>query len=222
MFHRNSLFLVILIVILICFVLFAPSYGWQLRGWLNPNNSAQGNAENLVAQNQSLEAALAKLSVVESELPQAPSHSIRAMVYSRYPLNFRNEILVDAGSDEGVAVGKAVMFQGVFIGTVQAVFPESAVVLTIFDVRFKLPVRIGASGADALLQGGTYPQAVSIAEDANVKAGDIVYTAAPGIPYALPIGMIAAASVAPNNLFQQASLNLAYDINDVQTVEIEQ
>jgi len=49
--------------------------------------------------------------VVAAELPTSSPATIRAMVYSRYPMNFRNELLVNAGADEGVATGSAVMFQ---------------------------------------------------------------------------------------------------------------
>ncbi len=45
------------------------------------------------------------------------------MVYSRYPMNFKNELLTSAGSDDGVATGDAVIFQGMLIGQVRTVFP---------------------------------------------------------------------------------------------------
>jgi len=74
---------------------------------------------------------------------------------------------------------------------------------------------------DALLVGGAYPKATSIAKTAAIANGDIVYTAAPGIPYALPVGIVNATDTSADNLFQEASLSFAYDINGVETVLIE-
>jgi len=146
-----------LIVILALLIFFVPSYGWELRAWLSPvlggsggsNVSAsQADDQTLVAENDALQAQLATLQVVASQLPTSSSSEIRAMVYSRYPMNFRNELLVSAGSNDGVTTGAAVVFQGMLLGQVEKVFPDEALVETIFDNGVKMPVRIGASGAN--------------------------------------------------------------------------
>jgi hypothetical protein len=213
----------VIIIILIALIFFAPSYGWAIRQFLSPARSANSGAshaddQNVAAQNDVLKAQLAQLQVVQAQLPTFLPNEIRAMVYSRYPLNFKNELLVSAGATEGVASGTAVVFQGILIGQVKQVFPNSAVVQTIFDNTLKMPVRVGSKGYDGLLQGGSNPMIASITKDAAVQAGDIVYTAAPGIPYGIPIATIAATSTSGDNLFQQGSLKFSYDINDVETV----
>lgn len=180
------------------------------------------SVQTLTSENEVLQAEVAQYQAIASELPQASSGTVRAMVYSRYPLNFRNEILIDAGGNDNVQEGKAVIFQGALIGVVIKVFPDSALVQTLFDTAFKMPVRIGSEGVDGLLAGGAYPKAISISKDATVAVGDVVYAAAPGIPYALPVGKIASIAVSSDNLFQEATLGFAYDINDIETVEVEQ
>jgi rod shape-determining protein MreC len=221
-----------LIVILALLIFFVPSYGWKLRAWLSPalggagvNNSAIGSAsqaddQTLAAENDILKSQLAQLQVVASQLPTSSPSEIRAMVYSRYPLNFKNEILVNAGSESGVVTGAAVIFQGMLIGQVESVFPNEALVQTIFDNNLKMPVRIGVGGADGLLQGGSDPTVGSIATGATVASGDIVYSAAPGIPYAQPIATVVATSTSADSLFQQATLSFPYDINNIETVLI--
>lgn len=218
--RKNSWILILCVVALAVLIFFEPSYGWRLRDMLSPKNTVSSDDPTLAAQNQTLAAQLATLQVVASQIPQNPANEIRAMVYSQYPFGFKNELLVNGGANEGVATGSAVTFQGIFVGSVTAVFPDSAVVQTVFDPSLKTPVRIGSQGVDGLLIGGADPEATSIAKNAPVMSGDIVYTAAPGLPYGLPIGIITATTTSADNLFQQGSLNFAYDINQIQTVLI--
>lgn len=225
--RRSNIWLLAgLIVILLVFVIFEPSYGWKLRQFFTPSNvalqgsDASGSDDNLVAVNESLKAQLAKLQAVAAQLPTSTPNYVRAMVYSRYPLNFKNELIVNVGKSEGIASGSAVVFQGLFIGRVATVWNEYSAVSTVFDDSFKMPVRVGPNGYDGLLTGGSYPLVASIAKGKPVGANDIVYTAAPGIPYALPIGEVMATSTSADNLFEQAALVFPYDINNIQTVLI--
>jgi rod shape-determining protein MreC len=212
----------VLIVVLLALAILEPSYGWRVREWLSPNGTAQTDDATLAAENQALKAEIAKLQVVQSQLPQAPAGYIRAMVYSRYPLNFKNEILLDAGSNQGVVAGKAVMFQGIFIGVVKNVFKDESLAQTVFDSSFRIPVRLGRGGFDGLLEGGSYPRVSSVSKSAPINEHDIVSTAAAGLPYGLPVGTVSATSTSGDNLFQQAVLSFGYDINNIQTVLIAQ
>ena len=220
--RKDGIVLIVLAVILFGLILLEPSYGWTVRRFLTPGAPTGGTETDnptLAAENESLRAEIAKLTA-EGALAPAPAGSVRAMVYSRYPLNFKNELLVDAGTDEGVATGKAVTFQGIMIGSVLKAFPDSALVQTIFDNNFRMPVRIGDGGYDALLAGGSYPEAVSIKKGASVARGDIVYSAAPGFPYGLPLAVVASTSTSPDGLFETATLSFSYDINEIETVTI--
>jgi cell shape-determining protein MreC len=208
--------------ILIGAILFEPSYGWRLRQSLTPSGMAQGDTTTLMSENASLKAQLAVLGAIAAQTPQESQNYIRAMVYSRYPLNFKNEVLVSVGARDGVATGTAVVFEGMFMGRVVQVFPSEALVQTVFDSGFQMPVRVSTSSYDALLRGGSYPQVASISKTAALQAGDVVYTAAPGLPYGLPIGEIVATSTSPDSLFEEATLSFPYDINDVQSVLIAQ
>jgi cell shape-determining protein MreC len=219
--NKYSLVLLIFATAILVMVLFVPSLGWKVRAWLNPRTDTQ-TAAALSAQNEVLQAKLAVLQNVADQLPKESSSQIRAMVLSQYPFGFKNEMLLNAGAKSGVSVGKAVTFQGVYIGSILGVFPDSSVVRTIFDPAFKMPIRIGSHGIDALLVGGSYPKATSIAKGVNVVSGDIIYAAAPGLPYGLPIGKVDATTVSADNLFQEASLSVVYDVNELQTVFIAQ
>lgn len=205
---RGGWFLLLLIVIAIAVVFLAPSYGWKLRAWLGPSATAQPDTPSLAAENEALKARLAVLQDVASQLPQASSSYLRAIVYSRYPFNFKNELLVNAGADQNVAAGKAAVFQGIFIGTVGTVFPDTALIETVFDSNFKMPVRVGQKGYDALFVGGASPLLTSLKKDAPVAAGDIVYTAAAGFPYGLPVAVIRSTSTSPTRCSRMRRLIL--------------
>ena len=206
---------------LLALVLFEPSYGWRVREWLAPYGASRTPDDpGVAAQNELLKAELAQTSSILAQVPQAPKNYLAAMVYSRYPLSFKNELLVNAGAKDGVTEGRPVLFQGILIGSVEKVFDDSALVRTVFDSDFKMPVRIGAKGYDGLFIGGVYPKVASIPKSAAVSQGDIVYAAAAGFPYGAPVAVIDSTSTSADNLFTEAALSFAYDASAIQAVLI--
>ena len=131
-------------------------------------------------------------------------------------------MMVNAGTDQGVMINKPVIFQGILIGKVEKVFSNSALIQTIFDSSFKTPVRVGSGGYDALLMGGAYPKVAMIQKTAGIQPGDIIYSTSEGFPYGLPIAITESTTTSLDNLFQEAPLSVAYDINSIQTVFIAQ
>ncbi len=141
-------------------------------------------------------------------------------VYSRYPFNLKNEILVAAGAGSGIKAGDAAFFQGSILGTVEKVFAGSALIQTIFDARFKAPVRIGAEGVDALLVGGPEPQLTLIPADAKVQANDQVYSSGQDLPYGSELGTIGYLADSPNTLFKEGGLKVFYNPAEMNEVTI--
>lgn len=216
---RNILVSAVLIIVLLLLIFFKPSLGWKLRSLLAPAQFLY-DEKSLVQENQTLKAELAQLKIIKSQLPDKPPSYLRAAIYSRYPMNFKNEFLVNAGLRDGVIAGRAVAFNRILIGKVEKVFEDTALVETIFDGRFQSSARIGERGFSALLQGGSLPKAILIPQKAEVKKGDIIYSVSPDFPYGLAVGEVAAIQVSADKLFLEATINFAYDINMVQTVLI--
>jgi cell shape-determining protein MreC len=217
----ETLALCALIVLVLILIVFTPSYGWKIRQLLTPGPGAPAaNDASLTAENEVLKAEVVKLQGIAAEVSRKPANYLSAIVYSRYPLNFKNELLVDAGTNEGVKVGSAAVFQGIFVGVVEQTFADTALVQTIFDNNLKIPVRIGTHGYDGLLQGGASPTVKSIAQSAAVLKGDIIYTAGPGVPYALPIGEVTATSTSADSLFQEASIAVTYNVDDIENISL--
>ncbi len=220
--RTNTFLLGGLCAVLLLFIVFAPTYGARVRDFFVAGPAAAGvNGQSAAAENEVLKAQLAQLEVIQSELPTSTPHAVRAMVYSQYPFGFKNELMVDAGTNQGVAQGDAVLFQGVLVGQVVRVWSDGAAVQTVFDTSLRMPVRIGTKGYDGLLEGGLYPIVGSIAKSSAINPGDIVYSAVSGLPYGLPIAEVKATSTSADSLFQEASLGFVYDINRIQTVAIQ-
>ena len=145
------------------------------------------------------------------------------MVFSRYPANFRNELLISVGASDGVATDTAVVIEPatssyVLIGRIKNVFDHTSLVQTVFDSGFKMPVRIGPHGYDALFVGGAIPEATSIQKSSRLNVGDVVIAADKGVPYGLPMAEVSGVSISADNLFEQAPLDFGYDIGSVQAV----
>ncbi len=203
-------------------LLLPPSDGGAVRNWLSAAPAASSSVSpDLAAENEALKAQLATLQNVAAELPNASPGYLRAIVYSRYPFNFKNEFTVDAGASEGVATGKAVVFQGILIGIVSQTFPHASLVQTVFDPGLKCRCAWEPHGYDALLVGGASPVVASLIKTAKVGAGGCcLLPPRRDCPTGLPVAVVQDAVTSPDNLFEQASLNFAYDMNGVQTVFI--
>ena len=220
----DRIFFYLLTFVLVLIIFLAPSVGWRIRAFFGARPSGDVNA--LQAENLSLQAELAQYATVARELPQISNTYLPAMVYSRYPTNARNVFLINIGSREGVASGKAVVAAGasssyVLIGRIQDVFEDTALVETIFDPGFRMPVRIGSHGYDALFIGGAYPKATSIAKNVPINVGDVVMSADPSLPYGLPLASVSGVAISSDALFQEATLNFAYDAGTLQAVLVE-
>jgi cell shape-determining protein MreC len=210
---------------------FRPQSGAFLRDILTrsgPENMEDAEAQNAAIQTESLKAALASLEDLRSRLGMLPRIGVLAPVHARYPFNFKHELTVGAGRLRNVAAGDAVLVPAqessaaaVFVGTVVKIFDDQAVVKTIFDPEFRLPVRIGPRGIDALLTGGAEPRLTLIAKSAPVVGGESVYAAGTDAPYGLAIGSLRELAPAKDQLFQEATVSFPYDPGDIRVVAVQ-
>jgi cell shape-determining protein MreC len=146
---------------------------------------------------------------------------IVADVYSRYPLNFKSELLVNAGEEDGVKTGGAAVYEGMLVGKVVFVGRANSVVRTVFDPELSLPVRIGKSRADALLLGGVEPRLTMMAKNADVAPGDLVYSASSDLEYGLLVGSMGMPAISGTNVFSEAPLTLSYNLPDIRYISLE-
>ncbi|OGY97334.1 MAG: hypothetical protein A2128_00540 [Candidatus Liptonbacteria bacterium GWC1_60_9] len=176
--------------------------------------------EALRSENLSLRATLEARQELEALLPDLSKQGTSVGVFSSYPFNLRNVLTLSRGADAGIRSGGAAVFRGALVGRIAEVGPRTSIATTVYDPRFELPVRIGSSGVDALLTGGTSPKITLIAKDAPVAAGDVATSADPSLPLGLAVGEVLEVVSEPSAPFKEAALRFPYRIQALRFVSV--
>lgn len=142
---------------------------------------------------------------------------IEAQIFSTYPFNMKDTIAIDRGSDDGVASAMiATVSDSILFGQVVSVDTHSAIVRTIFDSHWQLPVMIGADHINGLFEGGNDPKVVLV--EKPIKVGDGVFSAAKEFPMGIKIGEIKDVREGAGGIFKEATIRTPYAIGDIATV----
>ena len=109
---------------------------------------------------------------------------------------FVNSVLVNAGSNDGVRKGQAVLAGENLIGRVVEVGSRSARILLVTDLNSRIPVVVESSRARAIMAGenSARPKLTYLSSTAGIAAGDRIVTSAHGsaFPPGIPVGVVAA------------------------------
>lgn len=184
----------------------APARAWRAL------TSDVADREQLTAENRRLredlltsEARLARLAAVGEQ-----NERLRALLQARNRLGlkvqlaelidvdldpFRQRVLIDHGSRDGVSVGQAAMDARGVLGQVVAVEPGRATLLLLTDASAAVPVRVERSGFRTVAYGTGDPGHLRLPHipfSADVKVGDDLTTSGLGgrFPAGLPVGTI--------------------------------
>ncbi|MEY4731745.1 MAG: hypothetical protein RL681_691 [Candidatus Parcubacteria bacterium] len=215
---------------IIALAVFFPQAGWRLQRWFSWDNGEDiAGVERALVENQTLKAELARLAPLSEILPAKHSSTTRiAEVFSRYPFSVRNAMIIGVGENDSIRSGEPVFLATktdsspqVMIGVVTDVRNDTATVQTLFDPKFKTAVRVGSSGADALLIGGPEPTLSLISKAAQVQSGDIVVSASPEFPLGVPLATVGILRPAEDQAFKNATLMFSYDIADIRVVQVD-
>ncbi|MGH6981713.1 MAG: rod shape-determining protein MreC [Stellaceae bacterium] len=137
----------------------------------------------------------AQLRALTHYQPHGADLSIAAQVIANSGGAFARNILVDAGTRDGVARGQAGMTGEGLIGRVSEVGERTARILLLSDLNSRIPVVVGAAGQRAMLAGdnSAEPLLLFLPSGNGVKIGDRVVTGgAQGVfPPDLPVGIVA-------------------------------
>ncbi len=183
----------------------APSSAWRAsRAALTTRAGLQAENTRLEAENLVLGLRLQRFEALEREnqrLREAREGSLRVAQRSlvagilKVDLDpYRQRVLVDKGSRDGVFKGQAVLdAYGVF-GQVTRVGPLSAEIIMISDPEHAIPVQVNRTGVRTVAVGTGRPDALSLPylpRGADVETGDLVVSSGlggvfpPGYPVAL-------------------------------------
>lgn len=232
---RSHFFYIIPCIIVFAVLFIFPAPIIHLQAFLR--SRAAGGADSrtraLEIENQILRGQLTRFESVKDSLPDLGASVISAFAYSRFPFNFKNEITVAAGSDDGVRAGAGVLLarpgdhsqstvasNAILLGIVSSASAHSSVVMTIFDSRWKSEVRVGGSGTQALLAGGLEPKLSFIPKTASVAPGDQIYSTDARFGYGLIVGEVREVFPARDSTFQEATVKFVYDPASVEVVSI--
>jgi len=110
--------------------------------------------------------------------------------------SFVRTSLINAGSNDGVDVGQAVVTAHGMLGRIVEVGTRSARVLLLTDLNSRVPVAVESSRAPAILAGDNTSvlSLMFVADGAEVVVGDRLVTSGEGgmLPPGLPVGVVTA------------------------------
>ena len=129
-------------------------------------------------------------------VPENVVSYVTARVIANSGGGYVRTVMVNAGSEQGVARGQAAIAGEGLIGRLTEVGSRASRVLLITDLNSRIPVVIQRSRANAVLAGDNSdrPRLLYASEPDAIKIGDRVVTSGEGgvFPPGLPVGVVAA------------------------------
>ena len=142
-------------------------------------------------------------------------------VYSSYPFNNNQYIVLAAGSNQGLKVGDVVTYgTNLLVGQLTSVSPNESVAETIFNPNWEMAVRIGTQQVNALFRGGIELKVTLIPKSLPVNNGDLAITASQGFPYGLEVGSVQSVTDDVGTPYKEATLQAPFKLEDLRDVSI--
>jgi rod shape-determining protein MreC len=129
-------------------------------------------------------------------VPETAVSYVTARVIANSGGGYVRTVMVNAGSEDGLARGQAAITGEGLAGRLTEVGSRAARVLLITDLNSRIPVVVEASHANAVLAGDNSgrPRMIYLGDRETVKIGDRILTSGEGgvFPPGLPVGVVAA------------------------------
>ena len=149
---------------------------------------------------------------------------VSAQVIGRDPSNLAGYLVIDRGTEEGVAVGMPVLTHRGLVGRVTETAPHSAKVLLITDPSSSVNALIQESRATGVVQGSVVKGLVMryVQHTEDIEPGDLVLTSGLGgnFPTRLIIGQVTAVIKKDVELFQEAEVRPSVDFGRLEMVMV--
>lgn len=119
---------------------------------------------------------------------------------------YRQQVMLNKGTNSGVFVGQPVLDANAVMGQVIRTTPFSSTVLLITDAEHALPVEINRNGLRTIAAGTGLGQALEllyIQKNADIRVGDLLVTSGMGerFPPGYPVGLVKTVRQDPDNPF---------------------
>lgn len=180
------------------------------RGIFNRHDIIE-NLQDLTLDNQALQAQIAELKLRPEIVQEHRVTYLISKVYSSYPFNSSDLVLLHAGKNDGLKEGMiAVVKPGIFFGEVIRVDDKTSEVKTLFDKSVEIPVKIGPNMVDALLIGGSSIKVTLISKNQPIASDQEIYLADRKYPFGLTVGRVGSIVSSDQDLFEEAGVVLPY------------
>ena len=217
----------------------------DVANWVSDTLRAKSNVDKLRKQNRELTAQLATLKTEQQQNAQLTAevgldqtigvrnyHPVGANVIGRDPSLWYQQVEVDSGSGEGIALNDPVLADGALVGDVTAVDASVSIVTLITDHDYAVAAQVTNTAGDQgilapsvgnpnqlLLQELPARAQISVGQQvvtAGFKSGNLTSLYPPG----LPIGTVSSAN--PNQLYNNNEVQVAptADLRHFSSVQI--
>lgn len=216
-------------------------FGDQVAGWGDGSETdvdrklaqLQERYDALLAENAQLQEATERVAELEGLLRFQNDHpdlqTVSADVLLRDPQSREKIIIINRGSNDGVAVGMPVVSPNFFVGQVTEVEPNRARVLLVVDSGFQTGARLQGSDQDGIVYGqwqeGGRVVMRHVPIDTEVRVGedgDLVVTSGrtEGVPAGLIIGKVLEKREDPLENEIELEVVPLVDLDDLQSVSV--
>jgi rod shape-determining protein MreC len=200
----------------------------DMRTCTAENEELQQMVDQLIIENVRLREAEIENVTLREQLnfkQASPSFELlSAQVIGRDPTNLAGYLIIDRGTEEGVAVGMPVLTDRGLVGRVTETAPHSAKVLLITDPSSAVNALIQESRATGVVQGrvGQGLTMRYIQQTEEIKPGDLVLTSGLGgnFPTRLIIGQVTGVTKKDVELFQEAEVRPSVDFGRLEMVMV--
>jgi rod shape-determining protein MreC len=147
---------------------------------------------------------------------------IGAEVVAFQPDSYRQFVMINKGSRDGIKKGQGVMSEGALIGVISDTQTSTAMVALVTDPEFRLTAKDQDGNATGVVSGqlGSGLIMEKIGQTDIIKPGDTITSAGFGgdVPAGLLIGQVQSVNTSDNAIFQSARLVTPLKINRLRFV----
>ncbi len=194
-----------------------PSRMWSgVDDELATRQALQDSNEKLTRELQIVNARMQRISAINDEnqrlrelLNASRNGNLQVQMVSILDVDlnpYRQRIVLNAGSNQGVKIGQAIMDAGGILGQVIEVSGNKSTALLVTDADHAIPVQVARSGFRSIAFGTGEPNALMISDipqSADIRKGDVLVTSGMGgrFPAGFPVAIIESLNPNETGLF---------------------
>ncbi len=197
----------------------------EIRNLRDENNDLKQQIADLMDKNSQLMEVKNENGLLKKEIEVNTAGNnfnlLEAVIIGREPASFLQSFTVDQGTDSGVKVGQAVIYQGVLVGKVTAAYKTTSEITLILSSHSIIQAQLQENRTLGIVKGGLQGLYLdNIPLDVPFKSGEMVITSGLGgdLPKGIIIGKVDKLTTPKSEIFQTFSLITPLDFQRLETV----